>query len=1590
MKHILTKSNFQLITVLFLLVYSLQSRANVHFTESFTSPNFSVSSFYTGSFTLSSGVWDAKNVMGLETINAYNGTGQGIKLERYLDAYITTPALNTVGTVSFYYRNFSSLLGGGKFLVQKSVNNAAFTTISTITFSSTSEYALYSVNINEASSNVKIRIFCSAANSNTGYLCIDEFVVTDMNQTLAANPSALTGINYYIGAGPSTSQSFNLMGSNLTGFPGSIAIAAPTNYEVSINNTSFSSAVNVPYTAATLSAPVYVRLKSGLALGNYNSELVNISGGGAPSFTVACSGSVTNPPPATINVSPTSLSGFTYVFGAGPSVAQSYNMSATNLTGYPDSILVTAPADYQLSLDYSTYSSTLKIPYTASTLSSVVVYVRLKSGLAVNSYNSEIISNVGGGATTNVTCNGSVSAPPSAVISASTSTLSGFSYVSGSGPSTAQSFNLSGANLTGYTSNITVTATSNYEVCLTNNGTFTPSVLVAYTSATLASTPIYVRLKAGLAVGTYNGAVLQITGGGDADGTSLTCSGSVVVTPTITVSVTALDFEKVYTGYHSLPKKYTVTGSNLTQNITITAPTGIEITTTCGTGYTNSVSLVPASGSVSGTIYARYTGGVVSGNITHTHTGATTKNISVSEAATATNLPSTYYSTATGTGATLKTSLYNIIKTHTSVSYENLWTAYATTDLKPNGKIWDMYSDGDGCATPTYEFTYDTGQCGSYVNEGDCYNREHSFPKSWFNDATPMYTDLFHIVPTDGKVNGMRSNYPFGVVTSPTYTSTSNGSKLGPNTYGGTYTGLAFEPNDAYKGDFARNYLYMATCYETIISGWESTDVSGDAMLDGLSYPCFEPWALQMLLEWNAADPVDQKEKSRNDAVYTVQGNRNPFIDNPSYVNQIWGTTPALSVTPSALTGFTYSVGNGPSTAQTFVLSGANLTGFTANITISAPANFEVSTDGTSFAASKTVAYTSATLSNTTIYVRLATGLSANSYSGNITISGGGDTDGALVSVSGSVTAISATLTATPSTLSGFGYVVGAGPSTEQSFSLTGANLTGYTSNITLVAPTNFELSLTSGGTFSGTISVPYTSATLATTSIFVRLASGLTTGAYTGNITISGGGDADGTSVSLSANVTANSTSGCLSENFSGFTTGTHAVPGTTDVASSVNTYTQTTGWAGVKIFPAGGEIKLGSSSAAGSITTPTVNLVTGASVSFDIQLYGTDAGVVQVFHAPDGVTFSQVGTDITPTSLYSTKTVLISDGTSLSKIRIGTSQKRVYLDNISVDCGSTTPTPTLSVIPTSLTGFTYVASAGPSAQQSYTVSGTNLNGSNVTITPSTNYEISQTSGTGFVSTPIVLTAFSGTSTTIYVRLKSGLAVGTYNSEIITNAGGGATTVNVTCSGNVTSAPTPIITVNPTSLTGFTYVAGAGPSAQQSYTVSGTNLNGSNVTITPSTNYEISQTSGTGFGSTPIVLTAFSGTSTTIYVRLKSGLAVGTYNSEIITNAGGGATTVNVTCSGNVTDDVSVEEQTSGNWANVFPNPFSETLTIQLLENTNQSYTIQDALGRIVFSGTSDKASKHVLNTESLAPGLYILKVTSEGSEKVAKLVKR
>lgn len=241
----------------------------------------------------------------------------------------------------------------------------------------------------------------------------------------------------------------------------------------------------------------------------------------------------------------------------------------------------------------------------------------------------------------------------------------------------------------------------------------------------------------------------------------------------------------------------------------------------------------------------------------------------------------TYYKTADGkSGQTLKTALWNIIKSPNVVSYSGLKEAYKKTDTRSNGYLRDWYSN-------ITKYVPGSAFVSSYNKEGDGYNREHLVPQSWFSKASPMRSDIVHVVPTDGYINGRRGDYYLADVGNVTYQSANGYSKLGSCATPG-YSGTVFEPNDEIKGDIARIYFYMVTCYEDKSTGWGNVFTS-------YKYPGLQQWYVDMLMQWSEQDPVDAVEIQRNNAVYDVQQNRNPFVDYPGLEQYVWGSLSATA-----------------------------------------------------------------------------------------------------------------------------------------------------------------------------------------------------------------------------------------------------------------------------------------------------------------------------------------------------------------------------------------------------------------------------------------------------------------------------------------------------------------------------------------------------------------------------------------------------------------------------------------------------------------------------------------------------------------------
>ena len=291
----------------------------------------------------------------------------------------------------------------------------------------------------------------------------------------------------------------------------------------------------------------------------------------------------------------------------------------------------------------------------------------------------------------------------------------------------------------------------------------------------------------------------------------------------------------------------------------------------------------------------------------------------------------TYYANIDGQSSAndqLRITLCTIISTgYVSIGYGSLQNSMyaASTDptdfvYGPDKTMEDIYSSKP----------YKNSDSGSSANDcGRGWNKEHTVPQSWFDEATPMKSDAHHVYPTDIRMNSLRSSYPYGENNAAKGCSSWGYGSVGTSTFPG-YTGTVFDPGEggeygSYKGDLARTYFYMVTRYRTTNftkgSGNTSFTYSG-GVADLTDY------MKNLMLKWHREDPVSPKELLRNNAIYAHQHNRNPFIDYPELVEYMWGvkqgqavnlaalvsgydgggTLPPVPPTPAAMYGVTWSV----------------------------------------------------------------------------------------------------------------------------------------------------------------------------------------------------------------------------------------------------------------------------------------------------------------------------------------------------------------------------------------------------------------------------------------------------------------------------------------------------------------------------------------------------------------------------------------------------------------------------------------------------------------------------------------------------------
>lgn len=792
----------------------------------------------------------------------------------------------------------------------------------------------------------------------------------------------------------------------------------------------------------------------------------------------------------------------------------------------------------------------------------------------------------------------------------------------------------------------------------------------------------------------------------------------------------------------------------------------------------------------------------------------------------------TYYANANGkSGATLKSALRTIINgscdgsTFQQIAYgsgtlNGVWGAFQTTDCASGSTtIIDRYSS-------ITSYTVGTNQGSSSSTEGTGgYNREHSFPKSWFGGSTSAGpgTDLFHLYPTDVMVNNKRSNYPFGEVKTATFTSSTKGgwcSKLGTGGYGSNTSYTVFEPADKWKGDFARTYFYMVTCYENNIVSWyntysSSTDVG--KVLNGTTHPAFQTWYIQMLLAWAEADPVDDIEIARNEAVMNQQHNRNPFIDFPGLEQYIWGS---YSTSYSAYQTTALSVSN-------YVNPYDGSSSSTPSISVS-PTSTSISVGGTKSLSATVSNASGATITWTTSNSSVAS-LSATSGS-SVTVTGvaaGSATITAKITVSGTQYTATCAVTVTSSgggTSSGDYYtkVTSSSDLTSGQYLIVyeggnvafngGLSSLDATSNTISVTPSNSQIAITST-----TEAAEFTIDTSAGT---IKSASGL----YIGNTSNSNG--LTGSSTALTNTISINS--------------------GDADIVSSGGAYLRynaTSGQTRFRYYKSSSyssqqaiQLYKKDESSSSNPVNPTVSFST-SSKSMEVG----DTYTQTVITSSNGsVTYSSSNTSVATVNSLG-KVTAVSAGTATITANVAaTSSYNAGSAQYTVTVTRKTPTLTFATSTKSMTvGDTYTQTATYSGDG--TVSYTSSNTSVATVNSSTGLVTAKAAGTTTITATSTQTTTYSSATATYTVTVSAAAVpsitvspSTASIEVGNTTTLTATTENAgTATVSWSSSNTSVATVSGGVVTG---VAAGTATVTASITVSGTTYTDAcTVTVTSS-----------------------------------------------------------------------------------------------------------------------------------------------------------
>ncbi len=1275
------------------------------------------------------------------------------------NVYVSSP-------ISQYYVSKDNGVNYGTYVIIHPTNGEINQTIK-VRFKPTSTVT-YSTNITNNGSGV-----CDVSVTGVG--------VTDPE--LSVSPTSLDFGTVDIGS--SSTKSYTLTGSNLTN---NVTVTAPSSYyKVSLSSGSgFASSINVTPSGGSVNKTIYVKFTP-TSTSTVSGNVTNVSSG-ATSKNVAVTGNGQYAP--SLSVSPTSLAYGT--IDIGTSDIKSYVVTGSHLT---ENVSISVAQPYTLSTTSGgTYTSSLSIPQSGGSVNKTI-YVKFTP--TSDASPTRYIKNQSSGKTKFVTATGNGQYVPT--ISVSPTSLDFGSVNVGS--SLTKNYTLTGSHLT---NNVTVTALTGYQVSLSSSSGFVSSINLTPSSGSVNET-IYVKFTP-TASADYNGNVTNVSTDATTKNVVVTGKG---LQPTLTTSVSELNFGDLMYGASSSEMSFVLTGSDIEGDVTIVDETilsdyGFEISKTSGSGFGTSITISPdVNGDISQTLYVRATAN-------HTGTNVTSD-------------PEFYY------GSTASVIIDFKYNGKTEIEINPISLDFGNVNIGSSKKMSYTVNcehldgiQGDKSlfiyAPSSSEYKISKTENGTYgglvvfnptsgtVNETIWIQFTPTATGVVLDSAqhTVGYADDKYLTVTGTGVEPELSlsvnSLHFGDIT------VGNSSKLSLTVTGSNLTGTvtAESPSDEFLFCLTENGTYALTVDITPTSG-----------------------SVNQIL-YVKATPTESGDYDDGLNVYCTSDGLNESL-NVDYTGIV-----DISVAPTSLSFGDVQVDNS-SSMQSFLITGANLASG-ESVTITAPTGFKVSI-GTTYTQSIVLTENSGEFDDDINVKFMPT--SAGSYSGNIVISG---THIVTKNVAVTGTGVEPVITTTPTTLS-FGNVV-TGQTAEQSYTLTGSNLVD---DITVTAPAGYEVSLSSGSGFASSVVATQISGSVNTT-IYVKFAP---TAEQAYNDAVS--------------NESTDATTKYVA------VTGTGVAPATpiiTTSLSSIDFGNVQTGSDSIKTF-----------TIEGSDLTEDITIVVAGS-NFETSTDGTTFGTSNIVLSQTSGTVAQktIYVKFSPDAVQTYIGSVTNSSTGASQVVIGLSGNGI--------------TPAISVTPTTL-AFNNVE-VGSSSEMSYALIGSNLT-NDVTVTAPTGYQVSLTSGSGFASS-VVATQISGSvNATIYVKFAP-TAEQAYTGNI-TNESAGATTQNVAVTGTGVVAGTPTITTSLSSVD-FGDVQ-VDSTSVQSYTIEGSNLT-DDITITVTgSGFEISE-DGITFGTSNIVLSQNSGTvaQKTIYVKFSPD-AVQVFTG-VISNASTGATQVDVALSGN------------------------------------------------------------------------------------------